>query len=103
MPQAKPAFPPQAPIDLSDEESAKIRAAAIEIFGPDVVVRNYGTDPNRLSLYIEAPDVNERRISEFLGLLYTWTEREGIGAGYTRRGTRVSGQAKIALRQGVIL
>ena len=103
MPQAKPPTPPRSPAALSETEAALIKAAVGRIFGEDAVVRNYGPDPAELRLHVEAEDIQEPRVSELLGLLYARIERDRIGVGFTRRGSRVTGNEKIAYRQGIVL
>jgi hypothetical protein len=103
MPQAMPPLAPGTPAELSEAEIALIKAAVVRIFGPDAVVRNWGTDPAKLLLHVEAQDVREPRVSELLGLLYARIDRERIGVGFTKRGQRISGSEKIAYRQGVVL
>ena len=103
MPKAQAPTPPQSPAPLSDAETALIKEAVIRIFGPDAVVRNYGPNAAELRLHVEAENVMEPRVSELLGLLYARIDRERIGVGFTKRGTRVTGDHKIAYRQGVVL
>lgn len=103
MPQAKPPTPPRSPAALSDTEAAFIKAAVGRIFGEDAVVRNYGPNPTELRLHVEAVDVQEPRVSELLGLLYARIDRDRVGVGFSKRGSRVTGDNKIAYRQGVVL
>lgn len=103
MPHAKPPAPARTPAPLSDAEASLIRAAVLRIFGQDAVVRNCGPDAAVLWLHVEAEDVEEPRVSELLGLLYARIDRHRIGVGFTKRGTRVTGDTKIAYRQGIVL
>ena len=103
MPQAKPPTPPRSPAALSDPEAALIKAAVGRIFGEDAVVRNCGPDPTVLWLHVEAKDVQTLMIDELMGLLYARIDRARIGVGFSKRGSRVSGDTKIAYRQGVVL
>ena len=103
MPRAKPPAPPKPVAELASAEAILVREAVIRIFGTNAVVRNWGTAASELRLHVEADDVAEPRVSELLGLLYARIDRDRIGVDFTKRGTRVSGQTKIAYRQGVIL
>lgn len=103
MPQAKPPTPPKPPAALSDDETTLIREAVARIFGENAVVRNYGPDPTELRLHVEAEDMHYSRVDELLGLIYARIDRQRIGVGFTKRGSRVFGDAKIAYRQGVVL
>jgi integrase len=103
MPQAKPPTPPKSPAALSDAEVSLIKAAVERIFGEGAVVRNWGANPAELRLHVEATDVQGPRVSELLGLLYARIDRDRIGVSFTKRGSRVSGDDKIAYRQGVVL
>jgi hypothetical protein len=103
MPQAKPPTPPRSPAALSDAEVSLIKAAVERIFGDDAVLRNYGPNPAELMLHVEADDVQEPHVSELLGLLYARIGRDRVGVSFTKRGSQVSGDDKIAYRQGVVL
>jgi len=103
MPQAKPPVPPKPVAELSAAEAALVREAVDRIFGSDAVVRNYGTLASELRLHVEAQDVAEPRVSELLGLLYARFDRDRIGVGFSKRGARISGDTKIAYRQGTVL
>lgn len=101
MPPAKPPTPPQKPCHLAPELSQFIRDTACQIFGDDVVVRNFGTDPNSLRIHVETTD-SDRLVADFLGVLLTRIDHIP-SVSLTERGTKARGNAKIAYRQGEIL
>lgn len=103
MPQAKPPTPPKTPAPLSDDETKIIKAAVARAFGVSAVVRNYGPDPAELRLHVEADSIDRQLVNDLMGLLYARIDRDRIGVGFTKRGSRIAGNEKIAYRQGVVL
>jgi hypothetical protein len=93
----------QSPAPLSDAEAAAVRAVVARIYGDAAVVRNYGPDPNRLCLHVEADMDPGLERSECLGHLTCDVIRDHIHLEVTRRGRPIRGAAKVAYRQGVIL
>jgi hypothetical protein len=103
MPQAKLPTPPKTPAPLSSEEERFIVDTVRRYYGAGAVVRNWGPDPRRLDLHVEADrDIGMQR-HECLGLLMCELVRDQISLDSTKRGERVRGNAKLAYRQGVIL
>lgn len=72
-------------------------------YGTNAVVRNWGPDPRRLNLHVEADQDIGMPHHECLGLLMCEIVRDQISLDSTKRGERVHGSAKLAYRQGVIL
>jgi hypothetical protein len=87
---------------LSPEFAAFIRRAAHQVFGDDVVVRNYGTDPSALRLHIETTSEDRLAAYDFVGVLMTRVDHTPH-VEITRRGEKPRGSAKIAYRQGRVI
>ena len=103
MPVAYPSTPPVAPAPISAVEASFITETIKRFYGDDAVVRNYGPDPARLALHVEASrDVGMAQY-DCVGVLMTRIERDQISLDVTRRGTRIFGNAKLAYRQGIVL
>ena len=102
MPQARPAQPPKVPCQLPGSLVAFIKNVAIETFGSDVVVRNYGTDIGAWRLHVEVGADTGMGPAVFIGQLLTRIDHIPL-VEVTVRGQRPKGDAKIAYRQGVIL
>lgn len=103
MPKAKPPTPPQTPASLTRVEERYILEIVGRYFGAGAVVRNWGPDPRRLHLHVEADqDIGLQR-DECLGHLMCEINRDQISLDATVRGERIRGSAKLAYRQGVIL
>jgi len=102
MPASGPPDPPQAVIPLTPDEVELVKAAVLRVYGPDAIIRNYGSDPARIALHVEADHERGMELYDMLGLLMTRIDR-AIDIEVTRRGTRVHGKAKIAYRQGIML
>lgn len=103
MPKAKPPIAPKAPAPISAEEAQFILNVVRRYFGDNAVVRNWGPDPKRLSLHVEADQDIGLRCHECLGELMCVINRDQISLDITPRGGRVRGNAKLAYRQGVVL
>ncbi|MGK2911469.1 MAG: nucleotidyltransferase domain-containing protein [Sphingobium sp.] len=95
---------------LRPEEISAIKAAASEAFGPDVVVRLFGSradDAKRggdIDLHLEVkalPDMMPR--SRFLDLVEASTGGRKVDTVFSVRGTVPSGFEKIAYRDGIPL
>jgi hypothetical protein len=102
MPSAEPPLQPIAPWPLSDAEAAFIRETVERVLGADTVVRNFGTDPDRLDLHVETSTAPGLKLDECKGHLWCRIERP-VFLIATKRGTRAYGPAKVAYRQGIIL
>ena len=103
MPQAKPLAPPEAPAPVSAEEERFILEVIRRYYGPTAIVRNWGPDPKRLELHVEADDDIGMGHHDCAGELLAEIARDSIGLEVTHRGMKVRGSAKLAYRQGVIL
>jgi hypothetical protein len=102
MPVAKPPLSPVAPASIAPQEAEYIRQCVHKCYGQSAVVRNYGPDPQRLELHIEADFDQPLLRHECLGWLMCEINRS-IDIEVTKRGSRVRSVAKIAYRQGDIL
>jgi hypothetical protein len=102
MPTAKPPVPAQQPCELSLELAALIRQTAHRIFGDEVVVRNYGTDPKALRLHVECATDPGMAVYDFVGSLMTLVDHIPH-VEKTTAGAKPKGDAKIAYRQGIVL
>lgn len=102
MPAAKLPMPARQPCELSRELTALIREAANRIFGDEVVVRNYGTDPQALRLHVECAADPGMAVYDFVGLLMTVIDHVPH-VEKTTAGAKPKGDAKIAYRQGIVL
>lgn len=102
MPQASSPIPPQEPAPLDQNEADFIRETIFRFYGKRAVIRNYGPNPDRLDIHVEADVDRNWILYECLGVLFTRIERP-ISLEITKRGTKLHGQAKIAYRQGVII
>ncbi len=98
MPQAEP---PTPPCKLAQEQASFVRESAQRIFGSDVVLRNYGTDPKALRIHVEA-DACDLAVTDFIGVLITRLDHIP-SVSVTKRGARARGDAKVAYRQGDVL
>jgi hypothetical protein len=103
MPAAHPPVLPASPAPINDVEARLITETIRRFFGDDAVVRNYGPDPARLALHVEANRDIGMAEYDCLGELMARIDRNQISLDVTRRGTRVFGNAKLAYRQGTIL
>lgn len=103
MPKAHPAAPPVPPAPLAAEETRFICETVKRFYGSNAVVRNYGPDPRRLSLHVEADVEPGMERYDCLGALMCEISRDQIHLEVTKRGRRIRGEAKIAYRQGVVL
>jgi len=103
MPQARPASPPVPPAPVSAAEADYIKRTVRRFYGDGAVIRNYGPDPKRLSLHVETDIEPGMERHECLGWLMCEVVRDQISLEVTRRGNRISGNAKLAYRQGEIL
>ena len=103
MPKASPPIPPQEPASLEEHEARFIRDTIKRFYGEGAVIRNYGSDPNRLELHVEADVGQDMRLYDCLGVLLTRIERPSVALEVTKRGSKIHGSAKIAYRQGVII
>lgn len=101
MPPAKPPTTPRKPCELTPEQASFIRETAQRIFGSEVVVRNYGTDPKDLRIHVET-EAHSLAIADFTGALVTRIDHIPIVL-VTERGAKPRGDAKIAYRQGDVL
>ncbi|MGJ4949527.1 hypothetical protein [Bradyrhizobium sp. HKCCYLS20291] len=66
-------------------------------------MRNFGADPARMELHVETSQDIGLAHYDCCGILMTRIDRDQIAVKVTRRGRRVSGRAKLAYRQGVVL
>ena len=103
MPKASPPIPAQEPALLEEDEAIFIRETIKRFYGDNAVIRNYGPNPDRLDLHVEADVGRDMRLYDCLGVLFTQTERPSISLDVTKRGSKVQGSSKIAYRQGVII
>lgn len=103
MPPSRPASPPQTPAPVTEEEARYIVEIVRRYYGANAVVRNWGPDPRRLNLHVEADEDIGLRRDECLGHLMCEINRDQISLDSTRRGDRIWGSAKLAYRQGVVL
>ena len=103
MPKASPPIPPQKPASLEEGEAIFIRETIKRFYGDDAVIRNYGPNPDRLQLHVEADVGRDMRLYDCLGVLFTRTDRQSISLEVTKHGSKVQGAAKIAYRQGEIV
>jgi hypothetical protein len=101
MPPANPPIPPRKPCELTPEQASFIRETAQRIFGSEVVVRNYGTDPKALRIHVET-DAHSLVVADFIGALVTRIDHIP-SVSVTERGAKPRGDAKIAYRQGDVL
>ena len=102
MPAAKPKSPPIPPAPISAHEAAFVKDTIKRFYGEDAVIRNYGSDPARLALHVEADRDIGLTQYDCVGVLLTRIDRQ-ISLDVTCRGMRIRGSAKLAYRQGVIL
>lgn len=102
MSEAHPSMSPFPSVPLTDDEANFILATARRFFGGTLVVRNYGTASDRIDLHFEADENVGMEQYDCLGVLMTRIDRP-ISLAFTRRGTRVRGNAKLAYRHGQIL
>ncbi len=103
MPIAHPASPPVSPAPLSLAEATYVRETVRRFYGQDAVVRNYGPDPKRLWLHVEADCEAGMEKHDCLGWLMCEIVRDAISLEVTKRGARIRGNAKLAYRQGEVL
>ena len=103
MPQASLPLPPQEPAMLEEDEAKFILKTIKRFYGDDAVIRNFGPNPERLELHVEADIGRDMRLYDCLGVLFTRIERPSISLEVTKRGSKIQGQAKIAYRQGVVI
>lgn len=103
MPQAKPPIAPVPPAPVTAAEKRFIKATIKRFYGADAIVRNFGPDPKRLCLHVEAGKPNGLERYDCLGVLMTRIKRDQISLDITKRGARIFGTAKIAYRQGIVL
>ena len=103
MPEASEPLPPQKPATLTKEEESFIVETVRRFYGDNAVVRNFGPDPDRIDLHVEAEIGRDMTLYDCLGVLLTRIDRAAISLEITKRGSKVYGPAKIAYRQGVIL
>lgn len=102
MPASKGPLPTRKPSLLPEELAILVKEAAKSAFGNDAVVRSYGEDVAKLQLHVECSDEPTFGCAEMIGQLLTKLDQMPIVA-VTQRGSKVSGNAKIAYRQGYIL
>lgn len=96
---------------LTDHEVASIKAAARLTFGPEAVVRLFGSsvDPKRraadIDLHIEMPIRTDfwKAKYEFLDRLFARIDEQRVDVIGTARGEAPEAIARIAYRDGVIL
>ena len=103
MPEASEPLPPQTPAPLTKEERSFILDTVRRFYGDNAVVRNFGPDPDRIDLHVEADIGRDMTLYDCLGVLLTRIDRAAVSLEITKRGSKVYGPAKIAYRQGVIL
>lgn len=103
MPIASPPIPPRTPAPLREGECEFIKEAVERFYGGDAVVRNFGSDSNRLELHVETDADLDMRKYDCLGVLLTRIDRQQISLEITERGAKPHGSAKLAYRQGVVL
>ena len=103
MPKASSPLPPQKPTLLEEQEAEFIRETIKRFYGEGAIVRNYGPDPDRLELHVEADVGRDMRLYDCLGVLFTRIKRPSVSLEVTKRGSKIHGPAKIAYRQGVII
>ena len=103
MPQARPQIEPVPPAPLNSGEAEYIRQIVRRFYGDDAVIRNYGPDPKQLELHVETNAAPGMEQHECLGFLMCEIVRDQISLEVTKRGQRVRGNAKIALRQGEVI
>ncbi|AXK41615.1 hypothetical protein DVR09_04075 [Erythrobacter aureus] len=72
-------------------------------YGDDAVVRNYGPNPDRIELHVEANIGRDMTFYKCLGVLFTRIDRASVSLEITKRGSKIHGPAKIAYRQGIII
>jgi hypothetical protein len=102
MPESKGPLPQRTPARLPEELAVFVRDAAQSVFGKDAVVRSFGEDVSRLEIHVECSCKPASALAELIGQLLTRLDHMPSIA-MTRRGTRVSGKARIAYRDGLIL
>ncbi len=102
MPAAKAPLPPHTPAPLTPEEVSFIKQTVCRFYGDDAVVRNWGANPEHIDIHVEADRNSGHEIYECLGQLMLRIDRP-IGLEVTKRGSRISGNAKLAYRSGEIL
>ena len=103
MPEASEPLPPQTPAPLTEEEKSFILDTVRRFYGDNAVVRNFGPDPDRIDLHVEADIGRDMTLYDCLGVLLTRIDRASVSLEITKRGSKVHGPAKIAYRQGVTL
>ena len=99
MPVAKPPAPVAPPAPLEPEEARFIIDTVRRFYGPDAVVRSYGPHPAHLKLHVETGEEPGTEQYDCAGVLFARLDREQIAFEVTKRGTRLSGEAKIAYRK----
>lgn len=103
MPKARPPLPPAPPAPIKPLEALFILATVKRFYGANAVVRNFGPDPARLRLHVETELKPGLERYDCLGVLMGRINRDRIDLVVTQRRSRISGEAKIAYRQGEIL
>ncbi|WP_165190667.1 hypothetical protein [Caulobacter soli] len=96
MPVARPASPPVSPASPSLAEAAHIKETVRRFYGENAIVRNYGPDPKRLQLHVEADFEAGMERHDCLGWLMCEIVRDAISLEVTKRGARIRGNAKLA-------
>ena len=102
MPVADDPIPPRTPARLPGELAQFVKLSAGRIFGNDAVVRSYGVSQDALRVHVEHSGDTSFGREELIGELVTRLDHIPH-VEITRRGTKVTGDAKIAYRQGYIL
>lgn len=103
MPKARPPLPSVRPAPVKLLEARFIRATVKRFYGANAVVRNFGSDPARLWLHVETDMKPGLDRCDCLGVLMCRIKRDEIHLVATQRGSRISGDAKKAYRQGEVL
>ncbi len=95
---------------LTEQEVAAIKAAAREAFGPDVVVRLFGSRVHDhlkggdIDLHFEVDDTPEpSALYRFLGRTDEATDGRRIDTVFSKRGVVPRGFERIAYRDGIVL
>jgi hypothetical protein len=103
MPVAKSQIPPEMPAPIAQGEADFVKATVKRFYGESAIVRSWSPDPKHMRLHVESDEADGIKRYDCLGVLLTRIERDQISLDVTQRGSRVSGNAKIAYRQGVVL
>jgi len=98
-------------VRLESEEVTAIKAAARQAFGPDAIVRLFGSRANParkggdIDLHVEvAPDVDAGKAQTvFEDSLFARIEEQRIDIIIRKRGEPARGIDQIALRDGIVL